>query len=51
MSIYYCNKYSQRDMGRTDMGIDNYLSWLTPSATGLAVIFALLSASIFNGKG
>lgn len=32
-------------------GIDNYVTWLTSSATGLGVIFAVLSQSISKGRG
>ena len=40
-----------RDMDRTDMGIDNYITWLTTSAIALGILFAVLSASISKGKG
>ncbi len=32
-------------------GIDNYVTWLTSSATGLGILFAVLSQSISKGKG
>jgi hypothetical protein len=32
-------------------GIDNYITWLTSSATGLGIIFAVVSQSISKGKG
>jgi len=42
--------YSHRDMDRADMG-KRQLSRLKPSATGLGVLFAVLSQSISKGKG
>src|SRR5918997_4917861 len=32
-------------------GIDNYVTWLTSSATGLGILFAVLSQSVSKGKG
>jgi hypothetical protein len=32
-------------------GIDNYATWLTSSATGLGILFAVLSQSVSKGKG
>ncbi|MBD0359220.1 MAG: hypothetical protein ICV56_00720 [Nitrososphaeraceae archaeon] len=32
-------------------GIDNYVTWLTSSATRLGIIFTVLSQSISKGKG
>ena len=32
-------------------GIDNYVTWLTSSATGLGIVFAVLSQSISKGTG
>src|SRR5687767_2403077 len=32
-------------------GIDNYITWLTSSATGLGILFAVLSQSVSKGKG
>ena len=29
---------------------DNYITWLTPSGTGLGILFAVLSQSISKGK-
>ena len=31
--------------------IDNYVTWLTSSATGLGILFAVLSQSVSKGKG
>jgi hypothetical protein len=31
--------------------IDNYVTWLTTSATGLGILFAVLSQSVSKGKG
>src|ERR671918_1463320 len=32
-------------------GVDNYITWLTSSATGLGILFAVLSQSVSKGKG
>jgi hypothetical protein len=32
-------------------GIDNYVTWLTSSAAGLGILFAVLSQSVSKGKG
>jgi hypothetical protein len=32
-------------------GIDNYITWLTSSAAGLGILFAVLSQSVSKGKG
>jgi hypothetical protein len=32
-------------------GVDNYVTWLTSSATGLGILFAVLSQSVSKGKG
>jgi hypothetical protein len=32
-------------------GIDNYITWLTSSAVGLGILFAVLSQSVSKGKG
>jgi hypothetical protein len=32
-------------------GIDNYVTWLASSATGLGILFAVLSQSVSKGKG
>ena len=32
-------------------GIDNYVTWLTSSAVGLGILFAVLSQSVSKGKG
>lgn len=32
-------------------GVDNYITWLTTSATGLGILFAVLSQSVSKGKG
>ena len=50
-SICYNNMYSHRDMDRTDMGNDNYIDWLTSSATALGILLAVLSSSVSRGRG
>src|ERR687892_1825631 len=32
-------------------GVENYVPWLTSSATGLGILFAVLSQSVSKGKG
>ena len=32
-------------------GVENYVTWLTSSATGLGILFAVLSQSVSKGKG
>jgi hypothetical protein len=32
-------------------GVDNYVTWLTSSAAGLGILFAVLSQSVSKGKG
>ena len=32
-------------------GVDNYVTWLTSSAAGLGILFAILSQSVSKGKG
>jgi hypothetical protein len=32
-------------------GIQNYVTWLTSSAVGLGILFAVLSQSMSKGKG
>ena len=32
-------------------GVDNYVTWLTSSATGLGILFAVLSQSVSKGRG
>jgi hypothetical protein len=32
-------------------GIDNYITWLTSSAAGLGILFAVVSQSVSKGKG
>src|ERR671917_187916 len=32
-------------------GVDNYITWLTSSAVGLGILFAVLSQSVSKGKG
>jgi hypothetical protein len=43
--------YSRKVMDSADMEIDNYISWLTSSATALVILFAVLSSSVSKGKG
>ena len=33
------------------MGIGNYITWVTSSATALGVVLVVLSASVSKGKG